>query len=212
MELQRSAVRDEAMRIAQRRRIRWLWLVAVLVIPLGAIAAPRLSDGTALHELLHYSGVLLVVSAVLGRTWCALYIGGKKFGRLVTEGPYSVVRNPLYVFSCMGAFGIGLSTSSVTLAILDVVIVGIVLRLITGTEEKALLDRFGDDYRSYRTQVPRFVPSLRLWREAPQLIVEPSVVSKTFLESSWMTLAIPLIEVIELLRQSGWLAPVLVLP
>lgn len=212
MSLKKIDTRDEEMRLAQRRRIRWLWLVAVCIIPLGAIAAPILRDGTALHEVLHYAGVLLVVVAVLGRTWCALYIGGKKLGKLVAEGPYSVVRNPLYVFSCMGAFGIGLSTASITLALLDVVIVGAVLSAITTTEERALLARFGDEFLSYRSRVPRFVPSFRLWKEAAELVVKPSIVTRTFLESSWMTLAIPSIEIIEVLRKSGWIAPMLVLP
>ena len=64
------------------------------------------------------AGLVLILLSILGRTWCTLYIGGLKKRELVTAGPYSLVRNPLYVFSAIGAAGIGAQTGSALLALL----------------------------------------------------------------------------------------------
>jgi protein-S-isoprenylcysteine O-methyltransferase Ste14 len=48
----------------------------------------------------------------LGRTWCSLDISGRKKRELVTVGPYALVRNPLYIFTLLEAFGIGAQSGS----------------------------------------------------------------------------------------------------
>ena len=74
------------------------------------------------HRRVAAAAVVAVVCAVValvcivGRAWCSLYIGGRKKAEIVDRGPYSISRNPLYVFSFMGAFGVGAQTGSVTLA------------------------------------------------------------------------------------------------
>ncbi len=46
-----------------------------------------------------------------------LRIGGRKILELVTDGPYSIMRNPLYVFSVIRVAGIGAQAGSVTIAL-----------------------------------------------------------------------------------------------
>ena len=62
--------------------------------------------------LLFLLGAILVGIASLGRLWCSLYIAGYKTKQLVTEGPYSMSRHPLYFFSLIGAIGVGLSSET----------------------------------------------------------------------------------------------------
>jgi len=62
--------------------------------------------------------LLLLLTACLGRVWCIMYIGGQKNTSVVTAGPYSMVRNPLYVFSFIGAIGLVLMTHSMVIAAL----------------------------------------------------------------------------------------------
>src|SRR5262245_14008421 len=90
-----------------------LWLLAMLV------TQSRWRTGAPyLYLLIAGVGLVLILLGILGRTWCTLYIGGLKKRELVTAGPYSLVRNPLYVFSALGAAGIGAQTGSALLAVL----------------------------------------------------------------------------------------------
>ena len=41
-------------------------------------------------------GFILVVFGSFGRIWASLYIEGNKTKNLITAGPFSMVRNPLY--------------------------------------------------------------------------------------------------------------------
>src|ERR1700674_3168149 len=71
-------------------------------------------QATAPHirALIEVAGVFLILLSILGRTWCTLYIGGRKRRELITQGPYSIVRNPLYLFSSIGAAGIAAQIGS----------------------------------------------------------------------------------------------------
>lgn len=57
-------------------------------------------------------GMVGVSLATVGRLWCALYISGRKNNTLVTSGPYSLCRHPLYVCNFLGIVGLGAMTES----------------------------------------------------------------------------------------------------
>ncbi len=84
--------------------------------------------------------------------------------RLVTIGPYRYVRNPMAVSGIVQGAGIGLFFGSPL--ILFYILVGLLLAetIIRPWEEADLERRFGDPYREYRRQVPRWFPSTRGYR------------------------------------------------
>ena len=52
-------------------------------------------------------GALAILCCIFGRTWCSLYIAGRKKQELVMGmALYSLMRNSLYVFTMVGAVGI----------------------------------------------------------------------------------------------------------
>ena len=108
--------------------------------------------GIALDSL----SFVLVVIATFGRIWSSLYISGYKEDRIVVEGPYSIVRNPLYVFSFLGALGLGLATKH--FSILAVIAGAFILYypLVVLTEERNLQCKFGQKYWDYANRTPRF--------------------------------------------------------
>src|ERR1041384_3442899 len=87
-------------------------------------------SGESTHEMIEWVGIVLIVVCILGRTWCTLYIGGRKIDQFVTEGPYSVSRNPLYFFSILGAAGAGAQLGSVTAGVVFGALAWIVFRVV----------------------------------------------------------------------------------
>jgi protein-S-isoprenylcysteine O-methyltransferase Ste14 len=200
---------NEAMRLspvqAARKAALWL-LVAALVVGMGLIATPGQYPG--LHETVEWAGRLLIAVCIVGRCWCTLYIGGRKIAELVRIGPYSMMRNPLYTMSFIGAAGVGAQTGSLVMAVLFLLVAWVVFRLVVAREEKFLIARFGEPYLDYLRTVPRFLPNIGLWNSPEWLEVRPDRVVLTFVDGLWFLAAIPLAEGLEWLQTAG-VVPVL---
>jgi hypothetical protein len=123
----------------------------------------------------------------------------------VTVGPYSIVRNPLYVFSILGAAGAGAQLGSITTAMLSGLLAWLVFHVVVRQEERLMAERYGDAFAAYMASVPRFLPDLRLWRDVPTLTVIPRRVVQTFADAMFLLLAVPLAELFEHLQQIGML-------
>jgi protein-S-isoprenylcysteine O-methyltransferase Ste14 len=79
---------------------------------------------------------------------------------LVTDGPFSVVRNPIYAGMIPFFFGIALLVPNI-LAVAGALLVLLGLELQTRlVEEPYLLATHGEAYRHYAARVGRFVPGL----------------------------------------------------
>jgi protein-S-isoprenylcysteine O-methyltransferase Ste14 len=78
---------------------------------------------------------------------------------LVTHGPYRRVRHPFYDVVLLWVVSIGLLTTNWLLALLGFsAFAMLVVR--TRIEEKKLIERFGDDYRTYMERTGRFFPHM----------------------------------------------------
>jgi len=85
----------------------------------------------------------------------------KETHALVTMGPYSRVRHPLYAVSSLGLVSFSLITANWFIAAMSIVAVAAVLVVIIPREEAQLVDRFGDEYIRYRSRSGRLIPRLR---------------------------------------------------
>lgn len=194
-------------RVQRHRKMRLKLAIAaffVCSLLLSSISAPD----AAFHEDVESLGALLIIFAILGRTWCTLYIGGRKRQEIVDTGPYSLSRNPLYVFSLIGAAGVGFCTGMLSLGALTFAMAFWVFSSVVAQEEAFLTTRFGKAYTGYCAQVPRWWP-VGAWRGVEEITIRPGLVVTTFLEASLMLLAFPLMEGIDRLHALGHL-PVLV--
>jgi len=165
-----------------------------------------------LHEGLEAFGLGLIVVCIVGRAWCSLYIGGRKKAEIVDRGPYSISRNPLYVFSFMGAFGVGAQTGSMTLATVFLLLTVAVFYATVKREEAWLAGAFGQTYADYCARTPRFGPDFSKWRDADSLEVRPQFFLTTLRDGLVFLLAVPLFESVERLQDLGWLSALVRLP
>ena len=90
----------------------------------------------------------LVGIASLGRLWCSLYISGYKKSQLVTVGPYSMCRNPLYFFSFIGAVGVGCGTETLIIPLILLIAFGLYYPSVIKSEEKDLQKIHGEAFIS----------------------------------------------------------------
>ena len=83
-------------RFSQRSRIHLLQAGSVLLVAVILLTQPLLVG--RVHTFIEMVGVTLAIVCIGGRLWSCLYIGSRKNRELVTTGPYSITRNPLYFF------------------------------------------------------------------------------------------------------------------
>ncbi|TWG92766.1 protein-S-isoprenylcysteine O-methyltransferase Ste14 [Mesorhizobium sp. J18] len=196
----------------QRARKRILFAIFFLIACTLPFVRSLWSWQGPVQEWIENIGFSLVLIAIIGRCWASLYIGGRKIQELVTEGPFSIVRNPLYVFSFIGTIGMGACSGSITLAMLFFFLAFVIFRPVVLREEAALRAIFGQEYIEYCRRVPRFLPDIRRWNAPQKLEIEPARVVRTLFDAAPFILAMPLFELLGELQLQGILPVLLRLP
>ncbi len=156
-----------------------MWIGTAIVLALLGLAGPRWLDWNwqAPLALQLIGGVLLAASVLIGvwavgqMGWARVLFAAALFppGRgaeeqnipqkLVVQGPYRYVRNPLYATDMTLMLGTALLTQNWGLALLlAAYIAQLIMQL--RLEERELRARFGPSYVRYCQLVPRFIPRL----------------------------------------------------
>ncbi|MFZ4126211.1 MAG: methyltransferase family protein, partial [Rickettsiales bacterium] len=186
-------------------RVRDSRIVVIIALFIILFTKPSLSDNSALHFILDYTGYFFVAICVIGRVYCTAFLGGHKNATLITYGPFSVCRNPLYAFSFIGATGIACISNHLILMIAIPAIILMVYTSLIKREESFLKQEFGKEFDAYCARVPRLIPKLSLY-EAPETIpMNPRFLLRAIQDGMWWFAAFPLIELIEHLQDSGHL-------
>ena len=160
-----------------------------------------------LEDAMVVAGCLLVGVATVGRLWCAQYIAGYKLDRLITEGPYSVCRNPLYFFSFLGSVGVALFTESLVLTVVVVAVFAAIYPATIKREERLLLGAFGRDYERYLAAVPRFVPDPSLFHEPGEYVVNTKIFRREALDATAFAGIVGFFQLVEMLGSYGIVTP-----
>ena len=114
-------------------------------------------------------GVWLIVNGVGLSAWCANLFNVKGRGtplpfdppkRFIVSGPYRYVRNPMMWGVFLVLMGEVLLFESRLLLGYGLLLMAAVHAFVRLWEEPDLARRFGEDYRAYCRQVPRWIPRL----------------------------------------------------
>lgn len=116
----------------------------------------------SIEQSLQFSviGFILLIFGCFGRIWASLYIEGNKTKNLITNGPFMMVRNPLYFFSLMILIGFCFALKSLFLPI-GLILIFIVFHVPTiANEERKLRDLHGELFDDYVRSTPRLIPNI----------------------------------------------------
>ena len=169
-------------------------------------------QGALVDILLEVSGLFLLSVCSFGRLWALTYISGYKGDRVITEGPYSVVRHPLYFFSLIGGLGIGLASENLLVLGSIIVFYLAYYPLTILAEEDKLADRFGQPYIEYMKDVPRFVPKLSQLTDPTVYEVNTGKYVRNFIDAMWFIWLFLLLHIAEQLQEMGVLPVLLRVP
>ncbi|MDQ3936045.1 MAG: isoprenylcysteine carboxylmethyltransferase family protein [Actinomycetota bacterium] len=141
-----------------------LGLVAPVLDLAGALDPIGALDGAAGHAVgvgLFLVGLLVTVAAqfAMGDSW-RIGVDESERTALVTDGPFSLVRNPIFAGMLPVAIGLALlvpNAVAIAAAVALLVALEIQTRLV---EEPYLLRTHGEEYRRYASRTGRFLPGL----------------------------------------------------
>ncbi len=139
----------------------FLIFVALALLALFPFKFLRLTHGK-FDDLAEIIGIGMILSGQLLRVSSRGYKSehSRQGGALITDGPYSLVRNPMYLGIVLIGLGIVLTLFNWWVALIFAVFfIAVYARLII-TEEKKLLDCFGEEYQGYQEKTPRLFPRL----------------------------------------------------
>jgi protein-S-isoprenylcysteine O-methyltransferase Ste14 len=143
----------------------WLFRYRTLVpIPI-AIAVLTLRIGEAGPDArLVLAGIALTAAGEVIRLCAVRHIGvvsrtrSGRLGPLVTSGPFTYTRNPLYIGNIALWTGFAIAARLLWFAPVVIALLGAEYHAIVRWEERLLESRLGEAYRTYAARVPRWVP------------------------------------------------------
>lgn len=137
-------------------------LAAILLILLPRVFITRLIP---FYSYLAAFGILVAVSGVCFAIWARRHLGGNWSGRimlkkghtLVTTGPYSIVRHPIYTGIAGFALGGFVALGDIFgLFVLLGTLICCFLRI--KAEERLMQENFGKEYVDYKKRTKTFIP------------------------------------------------------
>lgn len=185
---------SSAGRFAQlRKTVSWL----VTTFLLGLVCLSGVAGDERLLLGIELLSQAFVAFAVIGRIWCAIFIGGRKNRELCRDGPYSLCRNPLYGFSFLGLMGLLMAARLLLLALLVGGFFWVYHLFVVRNEERRLGEIFGKIYHDYCARVPRFWPNFSGYHCPVSVTLDVRGVQRALREVVWFLLALIVFEAVE---------------
>jgi protein-S-isoprenylcysteine O-methyltransferase Ste14 len=148
----------------------WLSIFAYLINPRWMAWA-----SLPLPAWMRWSGAAIMATCVPLVYWVFSNLGNnvtptvaiRREHTLVTSGPYHWVRHPLYTVGFLLFIGLSLLAANWFIPLVLVLSYSVLVQR-TAIEEERLIQRFGDQYRSYMQTTGRFLPRLKVLQGEPE--------------------------------------------
>ena len=153
-----------------RSRLIALWIAASW-LP-ATFSKSRVIEGSWIDFGITSLAWICFAAGLTFRLWPTLYIAGRKAGRVVADGPYSICRNPLYLGTFLVYLSQALFLKSAFFGVGLLVPLLVYLWAVIPAEEQHLLEKFGEDYAQYRRAVPCLWLKWSLYQSSERLDME----------------------------------------
>lgn len=138
-----------------------MWLIVILEVFVAFRFFPKI-------EIFPRNAIISFLIIPAGIYWLYFFVGAlrvhrkaavsaAKIDRIVKEGVYSIVRHPIYSADIILAWGIFFHWPYFKI-LLSALWLTLILFFWMKLEEKALAEKFGEEYGNYKKNVPMFVP------------------------------------------------------
>lgn len=137
----------------------------VLIVAFPAIFFRRDKDGfIALDQVAEIFGIALVLLGQILRVSARGFKSEHSHNgfMLIQDGPYALVRNPMYLGILLIGFGIVLMLFKWWVMLIFLFVFTVRYLLLIAAEEKKLKILFPQDYPAYQRKAPRLLPSLAM--------------------------------------------------
>ena len=139
------------------------YLNIFLVLPIGLHFV--LPIKRIVHSPYTYLGFVFILLGLALNTWSVRLLKKRNTtidfqempNRLVTDGPFRISRNPLYLGGVILSLGIAILLGSLITFVFPVALLLILDRLYIPAEETRLEKIFGEEYLEYRQKVRRWI-------------------------------------------------------
>jgi protein-S-isoprenylcysteine O-methyltransferase Ste14 len=166
----RSASKTEKVKDEKPSRERLLVIlnfIGMVVIPFIYIFTPWLDYFAFwLPMFIRYFGILFFIAGLillawvhrtLGQHWSMMLELGTEHS-LVTTGPYSRIRHPMYTFFYIMVISSALISANLCVALFGICAWTILYTVRVEDEEDMLIEQFGDEYKEYMERTGRLFP------------------------------------------------------
>ena len=157
-------------------------------LALFLLSKPNIREDQLADFWLDVAGCVALGAGVLIRLWATRSIAGRKAREVVSEGPYSLCRNPLYWGTLLIAVGACLFLKSWTFAVISLGPILLYPLAVVPAEERYLRNKLGQPYLDYCNRVPRWWPRLSGYQPSPTTAASSAAARAEAIRSVWWVL------------------------
>lgn len=146
-------------------------------------------------EIIWPLAVTITLLGVALRIWAQQHVHHRLIGnkQLTTTGPYEFVRNPLYIGNILVCVGAIIASELLWLIPVTIFWCIAIYSIVIRYEEEHLLKKYGDAYRRYLLEVPRWFPKISSLRNRNMGLVNQYLYRTILVELSSLLVLSPYI-------------------
>ena len=103
-----------------------------------------------------YVGLIIIALGLTMQCMTTISVANTPLDKPVTQGPYRILRHPIYFGGFLILFGMGIASASWVVLLCAILWIAF-FHIVVPAEERFLIEKYGDAYREYVERTPRWI-------------------------------------------------------